>query len=101
MSSENRAVKEIVVVIGPGSIGLAIAMNPTRTGATMPASPDANAREEILAAYRAHLRAMTDGDTDAVVGHARSSTVRNGSLSTVAGVVPVNPMTSRCRWDWS
>ena len=32
----------------------------------MPASPDANAREEILAAYRAHLRAMADGDTDAL-----------------------------------
>jgi hypothetical protein len=32
----------------------------------MPASPDANAREEVLAAYRAHLRAMADGDTDAL-----------------------------------
>ncbi|MGW0584134.1 nuclear transport factor 2 family protein [Streptomyces sp. NPDC002920] len=32
----------------------------------MPASPDANAREEVLTAYRAHLRAMTDGDTDAL-----------------------------------
>ncbi|MFJ1806743.1 MULTISPECIES: nuclear transport factor 2 family protein [unclassified Streptomyces] len=32
----------------------------------MNASPDANAREEVLAAYRAHLRAMTDGDTDAL-----------------------------------
>ncbi|MEU9895018.1 nuclear transport factor 2 family protein [Streptomyces phaeochromogenes] len=32
----------------------------------MPASPDENARDEILAAYRAHLRAMTDGDTDAL-----------------------------------
>ncbi|MER5430096.1 nuclear transport factor 2 family protein [Streptomyces sp. NPDC002588] len=34
----------------------------------MPASPDGNAREEVLAAYRAHLRAMTDGDTDALDG---------------------------------
>lgn len=32
----------------------------------MPASPDANARDEVLAAYRAHLRAMADGDTDAL-----------------------------------
>ncbi|MFM9700418.1 nuclear transport factor 2 family protein [Streptomyces europaeiscabiei] len=32
----------------------------------MPASPDENAREDVLAAYRAHLRAMTDGDTDAL-----------------------------------
>ncbi|MFC4502488.1 MULTISPECIES: nuclear transport factor 2 family protein [Streptomyces] len=32
----------------------------------MPASPDANAREEVLTAYRAHLRAMADGDTDAL-----------------------------------
>ncbi|NEA64018.1 DUF4440 domain-containing protein [Streptomyces sp. SID12488] len=30
----------------------------------MPASPDENPRNEVLAAYRAHLRAMTDGDTD-------------------------------------
>ncbi|WP_328979847.1 nuclear transport factor 2 family protein [Streptomyces canus] len=32
----------------------------------MPAPSDVNAREEVLAAYRAHLRAMTDGDTDAL-----------------------------------
>ncbi|MEE1765239.1 nuclear transport factor 2 family protein [Streptomyces sp. SP18BB07] len=32
----------------------------------MPASEDANAREEVLAAYRAHLRAMADGDTDSL-----------------------------------
>lgn len=32
----------------------------------MPASPDESDREEILAAYRAHLRAMADGDTDAL-----------------------------------
>ena len=32
----------------------------------MPATPDDSDREEILAAYRAHLRAMTDGDTDAL-----------------------------------
>ncbi|MEV2193627.1 nuclear transport factor 2 family protein [Streptomyces phaeochromogenes] len=32
----------------------------------MAASPDANAREGILTAYRAHLRAMTDGDPDAL-----------------------------------
>ncbi|MEU3611751.1 nuclear transport factor 2 family protein [Streptomyces sp. NPDC006872] len=30
----------------------------------MPASPDESDREEVLTAYRAHLRAMTDGDTD-------------------------------------
>ncbi|MFG3029103.1 nuclear transport factor 2 family protein [Streptomyces sp. NPDC048253] len=32
----------------------------------MPAPLDANAREEVLDAYRAHLRAMADGDTDAL-----------------------------------
>ncbi|MDO0917301.1 nuclear transport factor 2 family protein [Streptomyces sp. DT2A-34] len=32
----------------------------------MNASPDENAREEVLAAYRAHLQAMADGDTDAL-----------------------------------
>ncbi|WP_105974310.1 nuclear transport factor 2 family protein [Streptomyces geranii] len=32
----------------------------------MPATPDESDREEILAAYRAHLRAMADGDTDAL-----------------------------------
>ncbi|MER5182513.1 nuclear transport factor 2 family protein [Streptomyces sp. NPDC002896] len=30
----------------------------------MHASPDESAREEVIAAYRAHLHAMTDGDTD-------------------------------------
>jgi hypothetical protein len=32
----------------------------------MPVTPAHSDREEILAAYRAHLRAMTDGDTDAL-----------------------------------
>ncbi|MFE7838914.1 nuclear transport factor 2 family protein [Streptomyces sp. NPDC057474] len=32
----------------------------------MNAPPDGNAREEVLAAYRAHLQAMTDGDTGAL-----------------------------------
>ncbi|MCX5358454.1 nuclear transport factor 2 family protein [Streptomyces sp. NBC_00124] len=32
----------------------------------MPASPDESAREAVHAAYRAHLQAMTDGDTDAL-----------------------------------
>jgi len=32
----------------------------------MPATPDDSDREEILAAYRAHLRAMTDGDAYAL-----------------------------------
>ena len=32
----------------------------------MPATPADSDREEVLAAYRAHLRAMTDGDTDAL-----------------------------------
>lgn len=32
----------------------------------MNAPLDVNAREEVLAAYRAHLRAMTDGDTEAL-----------------------------------
>nr|WP_231618891.1 hypothetical protein [Nonomuraea sp. SBT364] len=34
-------------------------------------------------------------------GQAMSSTARNGSRATVAGVAPVHAMTSRCRWDWS
>jgi hypothetical protein len=38
----------------------------TRKGATMPAPSDDSARAEVIAAYRAHLRAMTDGDTDAL-----------------------------------
>jgi ketosteroid isomerase-like protein len=32
----------------------------------MPATPADSDREEIVAAYRAHLRAMTNGDTDAL-----------------------------------
>ncbi|MFG2777991.1 hypothetical protein ACGFY7_09040 [Streptomyces prunicolor] len=32
----------------------------------MPASPNATARDEVLAAHRAHLRSMADGDTDAL-----------------------------------
>jgi ketosteroid isomerase-like protein len=32
----------------------------------MPATPADSDREEIRAAYRAHLRAMTNGDTDAL-----------------------------------
>ncbi len=37
-----------------------------RTGATMHTSPDESTREEVVSAYRAQLRAMTDGDTDAL-----------------------------------
>jgi ketosteroid isomerase-like protein len=32
----------------------------------MPASSDQSTREEVIDAYRAHLRAMTEGDTDAL-----------------------------------
>ncbi|MFF3380391.1 nuclear transport factor 2 family protein [Streptomyces sp. NPDC002680] len=32
----------------------------------MPATPDESDREEIIAAYRAHLRAMAEGDTEAL-----------------------------------
>ncbi|MEU9955213.1 nuclear transport factor 2 family protein [Streptomyces sp. NPDC050982] len=32
----------------------------------MPTSPDESTREEVVSAYRAQLRAMIDGDTDAL-----------------------------------
>src|SRR3954453_15555474 len=36
------------------------------TGATVQTPPDQSAREAVVGAYRAHLQAMTDGDTDAL-----------------------------------
>jgi hypothetical protein len=38
----------------------------TTAGATVQISPDQRAREAVVRTYRAHLRAMTDGDTDAL-----------------------------------
>ncbi|MHA5050239.1 nuclear transport factor 2 family protein [Streptomyces sp. SD15] len=41
-------------------------MTTPTTGTTVHTSPDQSAHEGVIRAYRAHLQAMTDGDTDAL-----------------------------------